>query len=498
MPFILTIILLAAECCAENADGRISSEGFAMFSKDGNFRPYEFERHPMGSHDILIKTLYCGICHSDIHQARSDWREEEYPIVPGHEIVGEVVRVGKDVTKFRVGDIAGVGCMVNSCRECEYCVAGMEQYCLDGRVLTYADKDIYHENEATQGGYSSNMVIEEAFALQLPKDAPLEKIGPLMCAGVTVWSPIMRAKIKAGDKVGVAGFGGLGHLAVKYLAALGAEVTVFDITEEKRAAAMRMGAKKYINVLNEKELDGMNNRLCFILSTIPVKYDPMLYVNILKVGGTLAVVGLPAAREIPRVGIGSLRGRYLTTSIIGGIRETQEMLDYSLANGIFPETVLIPADAESIDMAWKNVADGKVKFRYVIDFRDRKDLKKDENMKTEFKVKIKAGEREAMAVLEDNAASRAFMARLPLTLPMMDLYGREMCHRFAEALPTDEVNTRGYEVGEIVYYPPRRSFVILYGQNGERFPMQKLGRIISGVKVFLDAGDMDVSFEAAE
>ena len=259
--------------------------------------------------------------------------------------------------------------MVNSCRHCEYCKDNQEQYCTDGRVLTYADKDIYHDGEMTQGGYSTNMVIDETFAICIPKDAPLEKIGPLMCAGITTWSPIMQCGIKAGDKVGVAGFGGLGHMAVQYLISLGAEVTVFDITEEKRADAMRLGAKRYVNVTREEDLQDINNTLRFILSTIPTNYNPMMYINILKVGGTLAVVGMPASKETPNISVTALRGRYLTTSIIGGIKETQEVVNYSITHNIYPETTVIPADTSAIDKAYQNVMDGKVKFRYVIDLR---------------------------------------------------------------------------------------------------------------------------------
>ena len=349
--FILTAIIMCTHVSAQ--DGRISSQGYAVFSKDGGFQPYEFTRHAVGEHDILIRTLYCGICHSDIHQARSDWREETYPIVPGHEIVGEVVQVGSGVTRFKVGDIAGVGCMVNACRHCEYCENDQEQYCMEGRVLTYSDKDLYHDNEITRGGYSTNMVVDESFAIRVPKDAPLEKVGPLMCAGITTWSPIMQCGIKAGQ----------------YLVSLGAEVTVFDITEEKRADALRLGAKRYVNVTREEEMQGLDNTLRFILSTIPASYDPMMYINILKVGGTLAVVGMPAVKDAPQINITALQNRYLTTSIIGGIKETQEVVDYSVAHGIYPETVVIPADASAIDKAYRDVVDGKVKFRYVIDLK---------------------------------------------------------------------------------------------------------------------------------
>jgi len=368
---LLTLSTLIVMCTSqlEAQQQRIPSKGFALLSKDGDFQNYDFTRHAVGDHDILIRTMYCGICHSDIHEVHGDWKQEQYPLVPGHEIVGQVVAVGNAVTKFRVGDYAGVGCMVNSCRHCEYCEQGQEQYCLDGRVLTYADRDIYHDGEMTQGGYSSNMVVDEAFAITLPKDAPLEKIGPLMCAGITTWSPIRACGVKAGDKVGVAGFGGLGHLAVKYLVSMGAEVTVFDITDDKRADALRLGARRYVNINNAEDMKDVNNTLTFILSTIPAKYDPMMYVRMLKVGGTLAVVGLPAANDTPTIPVTALRGRHLMFSVIGGIAETQEVVDYSLAHGIYPETVTIPADAKAIDQAYRNVQAGKVKFRYVIDLR---------------------------------------------------------------------------------------------------------------------------------
>jgi len=211
------------------------------------------------------------------------------------------------------------------------------------------------------------MVVDEDFAITIPADAPLDKIGPLMCAGITTWSPIRACGVRAGDRVGVAGFGGLGHLAVKYLVSMGADVTVFDITDDKRDDALRLGAKRYVNINRLTDVEGVNNTLTFILSTIPSKYDPMMYVRILRVGGTLAVVGLPAAADTPTVPVTALRGRNVMFSVIGGIAETQEVVDYSLAHGIYPETVTIPADPKAIDQAYRNVQSGKVKFRYVID-----------------------------------------------------------------------------------------------------------------------------------
>lgn len=369
------ILILAATIVALNGftqtTERISSKGYALYAADGELKSYDFTRHPIGKNDILIETLYCGVCHSDIHQGRGDWSPQSYPLVVGHEIVGRVTQVGSNVTKFKVGDYAGVGCMVGSCRHCEYCDSGEEQYCLHGRVLTYGDKDLYHGNEISQGGYSNNMVVDEHFAVTIPEGADIEKVGPLMCAGVTTYSPIMHAGIKRGDKVGVAGFGGLGHMAVQYAVALGAEVTVFDITDEKRDEALVMGAVRYVNVRNDKELEGLNNTFRFILSTIPSAYNPMLYVNMLKVDGDLAIVGMPAAKDAPVLPALGLRGRRkVWFSVIGGMRETQETVNYSVAHNIYPQVEAIPI--RQINEAWKNVVDGKVHFCYVIDMKSLK------------------------------------------------------------------------------------------------------------------------------
>ena len=349
----------------------IPAKGFAVVAADGKFQPFEFQRHAVGDNEILIETMYSSICHSDVHHVHGDWGKEEYPMVPGHEIAGRVTQVGKNVTKFKVGDFAGVGCMVNSCGKCEFCKAGLEQYCKDV-ILTYHDKDQFHNNETTQGGYSTNMVLTENFAIKIPANADMEKVAPLLCAGITSYSPIHYANVKKGDKVGVAGYGGLGHMAVQYAAKIGAEVTVFDITEDKRDDAKRMGAVKYVNVNNPEELKGLDNSLNFIISTIPASYDPNIYLKMLKIDGQMAFVGLPPFAVMPFIPIDKLiwqGNRKVFGSQIGGIKETQEMLDYSIANNIYPEVEVIPATASSIENAYKNVLDGKVKFRYVIDMK---------------------------------------------------------------------------------------------------------------------------------
>ncbi|MDR2704486.1 MAG: NAD(P)-dependent alcohol dehydrogenase [Planctomycetaceae bacterium] len=373
--FIIAIITTVSIAVAQHNHAqtdRVPAKGFAVHSQDDHFHPYEFTRHAVGDNDILIEILYAGICHSDLHAV---WNEQQnfgitsrYPMVPGHEIAGRVMNVGKNVTKFKIGDYAGVGCMVNACRQCNSCAAGKEQFCEKGAVFTYNSKDYYHENEITMGGYSNNIVVSENFAIKIPKNADIKKVAPLLCAGITTWSPIKFSKVKAGDKVGVAGFGGVGHMAVQYLVNLKTDVTIFDINDEKRESAKRMGAKRYVNVRNPQELDGLNNTMDFIITTIPANYDPMIYVRMLKMGGEMAIVGLPANTNIniSKLPLGNAN-RKIYGSLIGGIQETQEMLDYSVANNIYPEVELIKADAAEIDKAYKKVVAGEVPFRYVID-----------------------------------------------------------------------------------------------------------------------------------
>ena len=293
----ITALLLAFEF-AQGSEERIPAKGFAVFDESGQFKPYEFSRHAVGDHDIQIEILYAGICHSDLHHVRQEWGKEEFPMVPGHEIAGRVVKIGKSVKKFNVGDYAGVGCMINSCGECNNCKVDREQYC-QGVVLTYHDKDPFHDNETTQGGYSNTIVVTEKFAVKIPKEAKLEKVAPLLCAGITSYSPIHFSNVKKGDKVGIVGFGGLGHMGVQYAVALGADVTVFDITEEKRADALRLGATKYVNVTHPEELKELENCFDFILTTVPSSYDPMMYVRMLKFGGEIGIVGLPSFADMP-------------------------------------------------------------------------------------------------------------------------------------------------------------------------------------------------------
>lgn len=352
-----------------NADGRIKSRGFTAVSANMDFKYHEFTRHSVGSNDVLIEILYAGICHSDIHMVEG--KSSSTPLVVGHEIAGRVIQVGSSVTKFKVGDFAGVGCMVNSCGECESCLDNLEQYCLNRAVYTYGSRDRFHNNEITQGCYSDNIVVSEDFAILIPDNAELDKIAPLLCAGITTYSPIKAMNVQKGEKIGIAGFGGLGSMAVKYVVKLGAEVTVFDITEDKREDALNMGAVRYVNVNNPEDLKNLNNTLNYVISTIPAYYDVNMYMRMLKRGGTMCILGLPRTSKMPTLiaMVGQHGSKKLFGSLIGSIKETQEMLNYSIENNIYPTVEIIKADSKTISEAYRKVIDGKVKFRYVIDMR---------------------------------------------------------------------------------------------------------------------------------
>lgn len=345
---------------------RISAKGYAVQNKDDSFKPFAFSRHPLGEKDILIEIMYAGICHSDLHSVRSEWKSEAYPMVPGHEIAGRVAAVGKGVTKFKVGDNAGVGCMVNSCGECEACKRSHEQFCERGQtVFTYGCPDCFHGNEITYGGYSNNIVVSEKFAVTVPQGAPLDKVAPLLCAGITTYSPLKFTGVKAGDKVAVAGFGGLGSMAVKYAVAMGAEVSIFARNENKKKEAMAMGAKALYTTTS-----GVKERFDLIISTIPTSYDANAYIELLKYGGEMAIVGLPPAEVKQAIDVTRLlfaAGKKVYGSLIGGMKETQEMLNFSLEHKIYPETEIISVDG--IDTAYENLVTGKAKFRYVIDMK---------------------------------------------------------------------------------------------------------------------------------
>lgn len=339
----------------------IQSLGWAARDASGILSPFKFERRPVGDNDILIEIKYSGICHSDIHSVKSEWAKEIYPLVAGHEIVGVVTQVGKNVSRFKVGDNAGVGVMVDSCGECEFCRIGKEQFCEKGAAFTYSN--------GLRGGYANNIVVTERFALRIPKSIPLPQAAPMLCAGVTTYSPLKALGLKPGDKVAVAGLGGLGHMAVQYAKSFGAEVTVFEITDTKKDAAIALGATTYVNTrANPEALNGYRGQFKAIVSTIPVKFEIQPYIDALRPMGTIINLGLPPAGDNTSVvNLQTLVGgnKTLLGSLIGGIPETQEMLDYSAEHGISAKVEVIPV--QKVNEAIQNVLDGKVEFRYVID-----------------------------------------------------------------------------------------------------------------------------------
>src|SRR3989475_4114218 len=271
----------------------LPTRGYATKGPTSVLEPFNFERRDPGPHDVLIEILYCGICHSDIHQARDEWGGSIFPMVPGHEIVGRVTRIGSQVKRFKVGELAGVGCFVDSCRVCESCKAGLEQYCEVHLVLTYngTEKD---EKTPTYGGYSSQIVVDENYALKISPKLPLANVAPLLCAGITTYSPLRHFKVAPGQRVGIVGLGGLGHMAVKLAASMGAEVTVFSTSKTKEQDARRLGAHDFVVSLDPKNLDDLANRIEFILDAVSAPHDVNAYLNLLRRDGVMAMVGVPA------------------------------------------------------------------------------------------------------------------------------------------------------------------------------------------------------------
>ncbi|WP_144761759.1 NAD(P)-dependent alcohol dehydrogenase [Curtobacterium sp. 9128] len=321
-------------------------------------------RRDLGPNDVEIDIAYAGICHSDIHTVRGEWGPIQYPQVVGHEIVGHVSAVGSDVTKHQVGDRVGVGCMVNSCGECENCLAGEEQYCLKGNIQTYAGVDPA-DGSITQGGYSEAVVVNEDFVLRVPESLDIEKVAPLLCAGITTYSPLHHWGVGPGSKVAVIGMGGLGHMAVKIAVAMGAEVTVLSQTTSKQEDSLRFGAKAHYATKDESTFEELAGSFELIINTVSAKIPMGAYLGLLKVDGTLVNVGAPAEPlEVPAFALIPRRLSW-AGSAIGGIRETQEMLDFCAEKGILPETELINAD--QINEAYERVLSSDVRYRFVID-----------------------------------------------------------------------------------------------------------------------------------
>jgi len=343
----------------------LPTKGYAVHSKTDALAPWNFERREPGPKDVLIEILYSGICHSDIHQARSEWGPAIYPMVPGHEIVGRITRVGNEVTRFKAGDLAGIGCMVDSCQSCPSCQGGHEQFC-EQKQTVYTYNSLERDKKTpTYGGYSNQIVCTETFVVKVSDKLPLEGVAPLLCAGVTTYSPIKRYGIGKGHKVAVLGLGGLGHMALKFAASFGAEVTLLSTSLSKEADAKRLGAKAFCYTKDSSQLKQYENHFDFIIDTVSAPHDYDMYVRMLRTNGVLICVGIPP--EPIKVNAFSLLGgnKSITASSIGGIPETQEMLDYCAEHNIVSDVEVISADY--INTAYERVINADVKYRFVID-----------------------------------------------------------------------------------------------------------------------------------
>ena len=343
----------------------IKSKGYAAVDSSGKLQSWEFERRPVGDNDILIDIKYASICHSDIHQMKGHWGPQQYPQVPGHEIVGIVAAVGKNVTKFKVGDRAGVGCMVDSCLKCESCKDDEEQYCPE-TVFTYGYKQESSPTGISQGGYSTNIVVRDHFAVHIPAHISFQEAAPLLCAGITTYSPIMKFDLKKGDKVGVAGIGGLGHMAIKLAVSKGADVYAFTTSPNKVEDILAFGAKAAIVVDDISKLTPYKGKLDYMITTIPVQYDVAAYASVVKPYGTYTQVGMPEKFELTLSAIGLSFSRVnFNASLIGGMKETQDVINYCADNKVLPQIQIIKA--EQVNEAWENVVSKHARYRYVID-----------------------------------------------------------------------------------------------------------------------------------
>ncbi len=345
-----------------------ATQAYAAQSATTPLAPFNFERREVGPHDVQIEILYCGVCHSDIHQVRNEWGGSIFPMVPGHEIVGRITKVGAHVTKFKEGDIAGVGCFVDSCRVCPNCLEGIEQYCEVGMTGTYNSRE--KDGTPTYGGYSTQIVVDENYTLKVPANLPLEAVAPLLCAGITTYSPLKFVGVTAGQRVGVLGLGGLGHMAVKFAASFGAEVTMLSHSPSKEADAKRLGAHNFALTSDPEQVAKLHNYFDVILNTVSAPHDYNTYLNMLRTNGTMIVVGVPPApAEVPAFNLIGNR-RSIIGSLIGGIAETQEMLDYCGENNIVSDVEVI--DIKDINGAYERMMKGDVRYRFVIDIASLK------------------------------------------------------------------------------------------------------------------------------
>jgi uncharacterized zinc-type alcohol dehydrogenase-like protein len=343
-----------------------AAKGYAAPSAEAPLAPFSFERRELRPNDVAIDILYCGVCHSDLHQVRSEWAGTVYPCMPGHEIVGRVRAVGPEVTKFKAGDLAAVGCLVDSCMTCHSCREGLEQYCEGGFVPTYNGTDKV-TGANTLGGYSDSIVVREEFVLAIRHgEADLAAAAPLLCAGITTWSPLKHWNVGPGSKVGIVGIGGLGHMGIKLAKALGAHVVAFTTSQSKVADAKALGADEVVVSRDAGQMAAQANRLDFILNTVAAPHDLDAFVALLKRDGTMTLVGVPAdPHPSPNVAGLIFRRKHIAGSLIGGIAETQEMLDFCAAHGIVSDIEMIRMD--EIEAAYERMLKSDVKYRFVID-----------------------------------------------------------------------------------------------------------------------------------
>ncbi len=343
----------------------IRAHGFAADSPTSGLKPFEFDRRDVGATDVHIEVLFCGICHSDIHSVRSEWGVSQYPLVPGHEVLGKVVATGKKVKNFKVGAVVGVGCFVWSCGKCAACQRGDEQFC-PACVFTYGGMDPIRK-EPTRGGYSDRIVVDQRYVLKIPAGQPLERVAPLLCAGITTYAPLKKAKLKRGSKVGVVGLGGLGHVAVKIAAAMGADVTVFSTSARKKVDAKRLGAKNFVVTKDPGALKPLAGTFDYILDTVSAEHDINALLACLKVDGEMVKVGAPE-KPMSVSAFSLIMGRRrLGGSLIGGIKATQEMLNFCAKKKILADVEVIAPG--QIDQAYDRTVAGDVKYRFVIDLK---------------------------------------------------------------------------------------------------------------------------------
>jgi uncharacterized zinc-type alcohol dehydrogenase-like protein len=339
-------------------------KAYAAKSAATPIEPWSINRRDPKPHDVQIDILYCGVCHSDLHTARNEWGGTIYPCVPGHEIVGRVTKVGNHVKKYKVGDLVGVGCMVDSCRECDNCQEGLEQYCSGGMVGTYNGQE-RDGSGVTYGGYSKQIVVTEDFVLKVSEKLPLAGVAPLLCAGITTYSPLRHWKVGKGDKVGVLGLGGLGHMGVKLAVSFGAEVTMLSHSPSKQADAKRLGAHKFLLTSDKEQVKSVSNYFDFILDTVSAPHDYNTYLSMLNTNGVMVCVGAPSEPAVVPAFNLIFQRRSLAGSLIGGIPETQEMLDYCAEHNITSDVEVI--NIKDINESYERMLKGDVRYRFVID-----------------------------------------------------------------------------------------------------------------------------------